>query len=54
MNLVGYNCFFGKLQLHDMGRQRRGESLNDLNLKELHDLEQEMEVAVKAIRDSKV
>ncbi|XP_059461662.1 LOW QUALITY PROTEIN: agamous-like MADS-box protein AP3 [Corylus avellana] len=34
-------------------RQRRGESLNDLNLTELHDLEQEMEVAVKVIRDRK-
>ncbi|XP_062165246.1 agamous-like MADS-box protein AP3 [Alnus glutinosa] len=34
-------------------RQRRGESLNDLNLTELHGLEQEMEAAVKVIRDRK-
>ncbi|KAE8057191.1 hypothetical protein FH972_013900 [Carpinus fangiana] len=34
-------------------RQRRGESLNDLNLKELHGLEQEIEVAVELIRDRK-
>lgn len=34
-------------------RQRRGESLNDLNLTELHGLQQEMEVAVKVIRDRK-
>jgi len=39
---------------HVFGRQRRGESLNDLNLTELHGLEQEMEAAVKVIRDRKV
>lgn len=39
---------------YEIGRQRSGESPNDLNLKELLGLEQDMESAAKVIRDRKV
>ena len=35
-------------------RQRRGESANDLSLEKMHILEQDMENAVKVIRERKV
>jgi hypothetical protein len=50
LKLVGGFFIFKKV----IDRQRRGESMEDLNLEKLHFLGQDVDSAVKVVRDRKV